>query len=128
MAVLRADLWDSSRNVPASCAVVEAYINSQLVVRGIADDQGRIALIFPQPAPRPFTAMSPPLSGSPPASTGPPLTEQAWPINLRALYRPIDPPPSLPGEFAPEQQLPDLDAMLSQPEATLWADPELTMP
>src|SRR5688500_17506331 len=61
MAVLRADLWDSSRNGPAAWAVLEAYINSQLVARGIADDQGRIALIFPQPAPRPFTSTSPPL-------------------------------------------------------------------
>jgi hypothetical protein len=128
MAVLRADLWDAVSDAPAAWAVVEALINNQLVARSIADDQGRIALIFPQPAPPPFSASSPPSGGSPPASTGPPLAEQTWSIALRALYGPVNPPPSFPGERGPEQQLPDLRAMLSQPAATLWADPERTLP
>lgn len=128
MAVLRADLWDASNDLPAAWAVVEAYIDSQLITRGMADDQGRLALIFPQPAPRRFTASSPPGITSPPGATGLPLTEQTWSINLRALYERTDPPPLLPGEFEPEQQFPNLRATLSQPEATLWADPERTTP
>jgi hypothetical protein len=40
----------------------------------------------------------------------------------------LDPLRVFPSESAPEQELPDLRAMLSQPEATLWADSELTMP
>ncbi|HET6980055.1 MAG TPA: hypothetical protein VFI24_27225 [Pyrinomonadaceae bacterium] len=127
MSVLRADLWDAARDLPAAWAILEAHVNNQLVARSIADDQGRIALIFPHPAPRPFTA-SAPLSSSPSAATGPPLTEQTWPVDLRALYAPIDAPALLPGELGLEQQLPDLRAMLSQPEATLWADSDRTTP
>src|SRR5215510_4927027 len=128
MAVLRADLWDATNDRPAAWSVIEAYIDSQLVGRSIADDGGRIALIFPQPSPRPFTAFSPSASGSPTASTGPPLMEQTWSIELRALYGPVSSPPSLPGELLPEKQLPDLRVLLSQPEATLWADSEHTAP
>lgn len=127
MAVLRADLWDSGGDMPAACAVLEAYIDDRLAARGLADDQGRIALIFPHPAPRPFAISSPPIN-SPPETTGPPLTTQVWPISLRALYEPASPLPLLPGEFGPEPQLPDLQVMLSQREATLWADTERTEP
>jgi hypothetical protein len=126
MSVLRADLWDASNDEPAAWAVVEAYLDNKLIARGIADDQGRLALIFPQPAPRRFTVSSPPTITSPPAATGLPLTDQTWSINLRAFYQRTDPPPLLPGDDAPEQQLPDLRVVLSQPEATLWADPERT--
>lgn len=125
MAVLRADLWDAAGNVPAAWAVLEAYTNNRLAARGIADDQGRIALIFPHPAPRPFAISSPPV-GSPPEPTGPALTAQVWPITLRALYEPMGPLPLLQGEFGPEPELPDLRVMLSQREAALWADPERT--
>ena len=128
MAVVRADLWDASNDLPAAWTVVEVLVDDQLVGRGIADDQGRLAVIFPQPAPPRFTALSSPSVGSPPAVTGLPLTEQTWGLNLRALYEPMDPLPLFPGESGPEQGLPDLRAMLSQPEATLWADPELTIP
>lgn len=127
MAVLRADLWDAAGNVPAAWAVLEAYTNNRLAVRGIADDRGRIALIFPHPAPRPFAISSPPVS-SPPGPTGPPLTAQVWPITFRALYEPLAPLPLLPGELGPEPQLPDLRVMLSQREAALWADTERTEP
>jgi hypothetical protein len=128
MAALRADLWDASNNLPAAWAVVEASIDGQLVARGVADDQGRLAIIFPQPAPRRFTASSPLSIGSPPGATGTPLTEQTWLVDLRARYELMDPLPFFPGELAPEQALPDLRSILSQREATLWADSELTMP
>jgi hypothetical protein len=124
MAVLRADLWDAVNQIPAAWAVLEAYTNNQFVGRGVADDKGRIALIFPHPAPLPF-AISSPLGSSiesPPAATGPPLTNQIWPIALRAMYTPFGELPSLPGELGPEPQLPDLSVVFSQREATLWAD------
>jgi hypothetical protein len=124
MAVIRAELWDLAHNVAAAWAVLEGYLNNQLIARGVADEKGRIALIFPYPAPRPFVVGSPPGSpvASPPIATGPPLTEQVWPITIRALYelRPALPP--LVGELGLEPQLPDLDTTLSQREATLWAD------
>jgi len=130
MAVLRAELLDGAHQLPAAWAVLEAYINNRLVARGVADDKGRIALIFPQPAPRSFTISSPPGSpiSSPPAASGLPLTKQVWPITLRARYDQIAPLPLLAGVFAAEPQLPDLGVTFSQPEATLWADTECTEP
>ena len=125
MAVLRADLWDAINDRPAAWAVIEASVDTQFVGRSIADAQGHLALVFPQPSPRPF---SPPSNGAPAVAPGPPLIDQTWSIELSALYGAIPAPVSLPGELGPEEQLPDLRAMLSQPEATLWADSERTTP
>lgn len=130
MAVLRADLWEAAGDSAASWAVMEATLNDQIIARGIADEQGRIALIFPYPAPRPFSISSPPASplGSPPAATSAPLTEQVWPIGLRAFYtreRPVLSPPN-PLPTLPE--LPELRFTLSQPEATIWADAAISEP
>lgn len=128
MAVIRADLWDVVNQIPAASAVLEASTNNQLIGRGVADDQGRIALIFPYPSPLLFTITSPlgsPIE-SPPAATGPPLTDQVWQIVLRAMYTPAPELPPLPGQLGPEPQLPDLGVVLSQGEATLWADSDRT--
>jgi len=127
MAVIRADLWDPTSGVdgaPAAWAAMEVYDDAKLVARGIADELGRIALIFPYPSPKSFALGSPPGSplSSPPVATGPPLTEQVWPLQVKALYKPL-PPLSSPPDTAPTNQaLPDLRFMLSQPEANVWAD------
>ncbi len=130
MAVVRADLWDGSSDTAAAWAVMEASLNDQVIARGIADEQGRIALIFPYPAPRPFSISSPPASplGSPPAPSSLPLTEQVWPIRLRAQYTPMRPVSSPPNLFATKPELPELRFTLSQPEATIWADTEFSEP
>lgn len=130
MAVVRADLWDGSHNTAASWAVIEASLNDRVIARGIADEEGRIALIFPYPAPRPFAISSPPASplSSPPAASSLPLTEQVWPIRLRALYTPVRPAASPPNLFETKPALPELRFTLSQPEATIWADAALTEP
>jgi hypothetical protein len=130
MAVLRADLWDASLNVAASWAVLEASMNNRIIARGIADEQGRIALIFPYPPPRAFAIGSPPASplSSPPAASGLPLTEQVWPLRLRALYTPERPVTSPPNSLGTKYELPDLRFTLSQPEATIWANAERTEP
>lgn len=130
MAAIRAELWDKSRDAPAAWAVVEGYLNDELVVRGVADEMGRIALLFPYPAPRTFTVSSPPASpvSSPPAATGPPLSDQVWPIRLRALYAPDRPASSPPDPFEMKPALPDLRFTLSQPEATIWADAAASQP
>jgi len=129
MAAIRADLWDTSLDAPAAWAVIEASSAGKFLGRGIADDAGRIALIFSYPTPLAFTPASPPGSplGSPPGATSPPLTEQVWPLELRAFYtpdRPVGSPPDFIAEAGPS--LPDLRFTLSQPAATLWADAELT--
>src|SRR5215213_7602441 len=119
MAAIRADLWDTSIDAPAAWAVIEAFTAGKFLGRGIADDAGRIAVIFSYPTPVSFAPASPlgsPL-GSPPIATSPPLTEQVWPLELRAFYTPDRPVVS---------PLPDLRFTLAQPAATLWADAEQT--
>lgn len=118
MAVVRADLWDTSTDGPAAWAVLEVFTAGKLIGRGVADEAGHIAVIFPFPTPLPFSQASPPGSplGSPPVATSPPLTEQVWPLELRAFYTPVR--SVLP--------LPDLRFTLSQLAATMWADAEQT--
>jgi hypothetical protein len=117
MAVVRADLWDptiGSAGAGAASAVLELYDNDQLVARGIADEQGKIIVPFPYPAPRSFPIISPP--GSPPVSR-PALTDQSWTFQVRALYA-----SAVPLETSSPESLPDLQSVLSQPEAALWTD------
>ncbi len=119
MAAVRAELSDptaGANGVSASSAVLELYDNDQMVARGLADQQGRIAVLFPYPAPRSFPVTSPP--GSPPVNR-PALTDQTWTFQLRALYRSAIQSPLAPSG---ENALPDLQSVLTQPEATLWAD------
>ena len=128
MAAIRADLWDTSIDAPAAWAMIEVFTAGKFIGVGIADEAGRIAVIFPYPTPLSFVPASPPESPlvSPPVATSPPITEQVWPLELRALYTPQRPVPSPPDLVGGAQALPDLRFTLSQPAATLWADAEQT--
>jgi hypothetical protein len=116
--VIRAQLYDPAlfggQGGPAAWAVVEVDLPGQAPVRSIADDTGRVAILFAYPTP-PVESLagagSPlsPLAGPPP----PRLTNQTWTLKLRAAYRPLNMGPGL---------LPDLDDVLSQPGAVMWAD------
>jgi len=121
LAIIRADLWDPTRGTQgaeAASAVLELFDNDNFVARGIADQKGRIALLFPYPAPRTFAPSSPPGSpSSPPTATGPALTDQIWTFRARALYA-IHSPPEIPTD----DSLPDLRSVLTQSEGRLWAD------
>ena len=123
MAVLRADLWDPTagphpKGGPAAWAVIAARMPGQPIVRGIADDKGRIALIFPYPdpgsdafgSPLDSPLLSPPVGGSS-------LRHQQWTIELEAAYKRLHPVPPL--RHVPA--LPDLGDVLTQPAAILWA-------
>jgi len=116
MAVIRADVHDAIQNQPASFAVMEAALDGRLVARGIADDRGRVALIFPYPAPVAFPASSP--VTSPVGPRGPALRDQVWPLTISVKY--------YPQAVAPDA--PDLWVILQQPLATAWADSSLTRP
>jgi hypothetical protein len=109
LATLRASLWDALADAPASWAVLEARIGGQPTVRGLADELGRVALVFPYPEPSAFAEQSPPSA---------PFTKQEWPVQLFASYLPQRPVPTLPS----------LPAVLGQPRAQLWADSTLTVP
>ena len=121
MAVARAELRDVIRSKPASWAALETHYNGRLLGRGIADEMGRVAVIFPYPAPRASPFASP--LGSPPACSGKPLFSQEWSLELRAFYS----PPASPLE-PPEAALPDLRSALGQNQAALWEDVALTTP
>jgi hypothetical protein len=122
MAVARGELEDIVQNKPASWAALEIHYNGRLLGRGIADEMGRVAVIFPYPAPRasPFTS---PI-GSPPASSGKPLFSQEWTVELRAYYSPsqISPPQPV------KTELRDLRAILGQQQANMWDDLAMTTP
>jgi hypothetical protein len=111
MAVLRASLWDSVADAPAAWALLEARVNGQPTARGYADEQGRVALLFPYPEPPSFVQQNPP----PPATS---FTRQEWPVSIYASYEPQSPAP----------RPPDLRATLAQARATLWADAARTTP
>jgi hypothetical protein len=116
MAVLRADLWDpqggqDQHGAPASWAVLEAQITGRPVVRGMADAQGRIALIFAYPEPVTNVLESSPLASPPSiAEGGTALRQQTWAVTLQAAYAPRDTAPAIP----------NLDEALAQPPAQLW--------
>lgn len=120
MAALRAELWDETARTPAAHAVLEARFKGSLLGRGVADEKGRVALIFPYPPPARLPQSSPPYS--PPLGNIPPLTQQQWSIDLAARYGPVSSPPLHQPRF------PDLLTILSQGPATLWRDAAQTEP
>jgi hypothetical protein len=103
MAVLRADLYDPAAQAPAAWATLEVLLDGVVLGRGIADKRGCVLVAFPYPEPIDATPATP-------ESFGVPLTEQIWPLSLRAFY----------ASGAPIPNIIDLCAVLNQPEADLW--------
>ena len=123
MAVVRAELHEwrpgtSHEGNPAAWAVLEARLSGRLVARGFADELGRVAMIFPYPEPVTHTLGSPP-SGSPQPAGAPQLRDQEWTIEFAAFCEPLRPAP-----IGNRPALADLDDILTQRSATLWADTE----
>jgi hypothetical protein len=110
LAVLRAELWDADAQVPAAWALVEATPEGGAPVRGVADEQGRLALFFQYPAPVDFPPGSFADASALPA--GPPLLEQSWALHVRVFYARRTPVPARP----------DLCDTLSQPSSWAWTD------
>jgi hypothetical protein len=123
MAILRAELWnpqaDGGKGAPASFALLEASIAGRPTMRGIADREGRIALVFPYPEPSSAT------DGE--GNTLPPVafTSQEWEVGLRAFYAPPITAPDTAPDIMP---LPDLRAVFEQPVANLWSDEARSVP
>lgn len=122
MAVLRAELRElksegDHEGEPASFALLEARMAGRLIARGMADENGSVALLFAYPAPVTHPLGSPPAI-SPPGAEGPALRDQQWPVELSANFDRLNPEPPFPGGPA----LPELTDVLNQSPATLWAD------
>jgi hypothetical protein len=121
MAVIRSELRarvtmpDGRRvNIPAAWAVLAASIAGQPPVRGIADREGRVAIVAPYPEPV-ATGARP---SSPPFASGTGLWDQEWAVQLEAFYQ-----PQLQAPVVPE-----LCRTLAQSSTPLWADGDATRP
>ena len=141
MTVLRAELYEalapgSPLEVlslrPAAWAVLEAREGGRLLGRGMADERGRIVLIFAYPAPREPSGS---FTSSPPGAFGArlPFLKQEWAIELQAFYGPTAPasPPSsppLPAAGEASSGVPYLNDLLDQPPADLFLDEAQTEP
>lgn len=127
MAVIRADLRDANaddatRDASAAWAVVEARYEGHLIARGIADERGSLALIFPYPAPPTFTVASP-VDSPPSSSHSLPLFEQKWDVAINAAYAGTTSTGS--SVAATPATIPNLRTTLEQlnaPRARLWSD------
>lgn len=120
MSVIRASLFETDEK-PAAFAVLEARFEGSLIARGIADGQGRIALIFPSLSPQNNPIVSPPAQ-----ATRISLAEQKWDLDLTLKYQPNIFVSSPSASVSDEETLPDLKLVLAQADATLWANTDKT--
>lgn len=141
MAVLRAEIYETPSqeingvrvNQPAAWAMLEARYGGRLLSRGIADEQGRIALIFPYPPPHDSVG-SGSISPAGVFAAGLPFLEQEWTIQLQARYEPIvlSSPlsPLSPLEFSSntDTSIPNLRNILAQSPVSLFLDEAQTEP
>lgn len=109
LAVVRAQIFENG-DTPAAWTLVEVgttVLNRTVTAQGVADSQGRLALILPYPEPANVSIGSP-------ASAGPQLlSQQSWTLSFRAWHT-FDPEPS---DFL------DLDRVLNllvRPPDALW--------
>lgn len=109
MATLRAELAEAAGGAPAAHAVLEVFTTGGPRFRGIADETGRVVVIFPYPEP---TA---PVGPPPPGMTRA-LSNQTWNVKLAARYAHPASPPTGPGAAVP-----NICTVLSQPQRPLLA-------
>ena len=111
LAVVRTQLRELATGQPAAWAFVEAEYFSGGAPRsafGLADDKGRVVLMFPYPE-----GQRRPLGGSPPTNGANGLTQQSWELDLLFFYQPLDVSP--PNKVEPEDAA-DYAFRLEQPK------------
>jgi hypothetical protein len=89
-AMVRAQLFEDGREAPAAWTLVEvavSVLNRTVTAQGIADRQGRLALIFPYPEPT-NVGLGSPVGGGPQL-----LSQQSWTLTFRAWHD-FDPQPA----------------------------------
>ena len=112
MTVVRAELRTASG--AAAWAVLEVQVGAATPVRGVADRDGRVAVILPYPEP----VASPARPSSPPYPSGASLHDQRWPVSLSVFFEPPSPIPAMP----------DLCRTVHQAPAFAWTDAASTRP
>jgi hypothetical protein len=121
IAAVRADLLDKDTGQPAGWAVLRLQIAGQSEAwTGIADERGRVLILFPYPLANRLTL------GSPPGSGQGSITEQNWPVTVQARYGPANlrfPLAGVPGLAYPWPVTPSLKSILEdQPPASIWPE------
>jgi hypothetical protein len=125
VAVVRAELYDKSRQGPAAWAVVDARFNGRTIARGMSDRAGRLVLLFAYPEPQASWASPPMAVTSPAAAPMVPLAEQQWSVDLAVRYdRSLLQPDARVGGDATAaiREAPDLCDALGQAPAGFLAD------
>jgi hypothetical protein len=113
MAMVRASVREAvdPSSKPAAWALLQASVSGKRVARGIADEEGRVVMIFPYPDPAEFSPGSP-------ATRQRSLRDQSWELEISAFYVRKD----------PSVKIHNLCDLLNQPPAVLWDDAARTKP
>ena len=80
-AAVRADLWDAGSNAPAANAAMTVEVAGS-VWTGIADENGKVLVMFP------FPLVDRVQLGSPPGLGQGPADSMTWPMKVRVRYAP----------------------------------------
>lgn len=107
---LRGELIDRNTELPASHAVVRVENQQGLQWYGIADAEGKFAVMMPYPL------LHIAFGSSPPTSDGVRLSERSWSVTVAVLYEPLN-LTQLPGS-----DLPEYSSILSQGQAFLYTE------
>jgi hypothetical protein len=110
IASVRAQLQDDVAGLPASWAVMTVQAPGLPTVTGLADGRGVLSISQPYPEPVNHLSMSP--------LSAPRLTDQSWPVQVRAFYTP----------GTTDHFLPDLQKVVQQNAAFVWRDSAHTAP
>ena len=112
MLAVRATLLDTVNRRPASWALVRIDAPHGRIFRGIADGEGRVAVVFPYPG------LEESFTGSPASlGNGRRLGERGWDIRISIFYQPSH-LVNLHGTTVPEYR-----TVLNQRLATIWSVP-----
>jgi hypothetical protein len=110
IAAVRADLVDATTGSAAAFAVVQVQVPGPGLVLGIADDQGRVVVMFPFP-----TVVR--------QASPPPAPIPSWPLTVSIRYSPASltlvPTAPLSHLLAPGPLRPELGSMLAQAPAKI---------
>jgi hypothetical protein len=116
LAVVRAELHELVSGRPAAWAFVEGGYSSGGLLRtayGLADDQGRVVLMFPYPE-----GWRRPLGGSPPTNGVNGFTQQYWLLDLTFFYQPPSAFEESPPSSSEREEAADYSFRLAQPQVS----------